>query len=57
MPNNKKPASLIGLVILLISMIASVQANGSFIPDIMMIVAGIIILVSEKSTLNESGHQ
>ncbi len=49
--------SVIGLVIIVIGMVASVQADGSFVPDIVMAVGTIIILVAEKVTLNESAHK
>ena len=50
-------ASIIGLVIVVIGMVASVQADGSFVPDIVMALGTIIILVAEKATINESAHK
>lgn len=49
--------SIIGLVIVVIGMVASVQADGSFMPDIVMALGTIIILVAEKAAINESAHK
>ena len=49
--------SIIGLVIMLLGMIASVQADGSIIPDLVLFAGGIMILVAEKAMVNEGGHQ
>lgn len=48
--------SIIGLVVIVIGMVASVQADGSFLPDIVMALGTIIILVVEKAVINESAH-
>jgi hypothetical protein len=49
--------SIIGLLIVVIGMVASVQADGSFVPDFVMIVGTVIILVAEKAEINESAHK
>ncbi len=49
--------SIIGLVVIVIGMVASVQADGSFLPDIVIALGTIIILVAEKAVINESAHK
>ncbi len=49
--------SIIGLLIVLLGMIYSVQADGSMIPDLMLVIGTVIILFAEKATLNESIHK
>ena len=59
MNTNKEPrvVSIIGLLIVLLGMIYSVQADGSMIPDLMLVIGTVIILFAEKATLNESIHK
>ena len=45
--------SVAGLVILIIGMVYSVQTENHLAPTLMMIVGTIIILVAEKTTLDE----
>ncbi|SCN47180.1 hypothetical protein BAZMOX_00840_5 [methanotrophic endosymbiont of Bathymodiolus azoricus (Menez Gwen)] len=45
--------AIMGMLIIILGMVASVQADGSVIPDIMMLVGLIVVLVAEKSSLNE----
>lgn len=45
--------AIMGMLIIILGMVASVQADGSVIPDIMMLVGLMVVLVAEKSSLNE----
>jgi len=45
--------SVMGLVILIIGMVVSVQTENYLIPTSLMVVGTIIILVAEKTTLDE----
>lgn len=45
--------SVAGLIILIIGMVYSVQTENHLVPTITMIVGTIIILVAEKTTLDE----
>jgi len=56
---NKHPKSIrtvisiMGLIIVIIGMVASVQVENSLIPAAVMILGTIIILVAEKTALDE----
>ena len=56
---NKPPKSIrtvisiMGLIIVIIGMVASVQVENSLIPAAVMILGTIIILVAEKTALDE----
>ena len=45
--------SVMGLLVVIIGMVASVQSGDSMIPPIMIILGTIIILVAEKTRLDE----
>ncbi len=45
--------AIMGMFVILLAMIANVQADGSAIPNIMILVGLVIVLVAEKSSLNE----
>ena len=45
--------SVMGLAVVIIGMVASVQAGDSSVPAVMMILGTIIILVAEKTKLDE----
>jgi len=45
--------SMMGVLVIFIAMVANVQADGSIIPNLMILVGLIIVLVAEKSSLNE----
>ena len=45
--------SVAGLIILIIGMVYSVQTENYLVPTITMIVGTIIILIAEKTTLDE----
>ncbi|MDF1583744.1 MAG: hypothetical protein RQ733_01170 [Methyloprofundus sp.] len=45
--------AIIGMFVILLAMVANVQADGSPIPNIMILVGLAIVLVAEKAALNE----
>jgi len=45
--------AIMGIFVILLAMIANVQADGSAIPNIMIVVGLVIVLVAEKASLNE----
>ncbi len=45
--------AIIGMLVIMLAMVASVQADGSVVPDIMILVGLVIVLAAEKSSLNE----
>ena len=45
--------SIMGMILLIIGMVYSVQTENHIVPTVMMIVGTIIILIAEKTTLNE----
>jgi len=45
--------AIMGMFIIILGMVASVQADGSIIPDIMILLGLVIVLVAEKASLNE----
>jgi len=45
--------AIMGMFVILLAMIANVQADGSVIPNIMIVVGLVIVLVAEKASLNE----
>jgi len=45
--------AIMGMFVILLAMIANVQADGSAIPNIMIVVGLVIVLVAEKASLNE----
>ena len=45
--------AIMGMFVILLAMVANVQADGSVIPNIMIVVGLIIVLVAEKASLNE----
>lgn len=45
--------AIIGMLVIILAMVASVQADGSVTPNVMVLVGLIIVLVAEKSSLNE----
>ena len=48
--------SVMGLIVVLIGMVASIQVENSIVPPAMIIIGTIIILIAEKSTLDERLH-
>ncbi|GFO77212.1 hypothetical protein BPLS_P5526 [Bathymodiolus platifrons methanotrophic gill symbiont] len=45
--------SIMGMILLIIGMVYSVQTEVHIIPTVMMIAGTIVILIAEKTTLNE----
>jgi len=45
--------AIMGMFVILLAMIANVQADGSVIPNLMIVVGLVIVLVAEKASLNE----
>ncbi|NOQ14264.1 MAG: hypothetical protein GQ583_07285 [Methyloprofundus sp.] len=56
---NEKPKgiraviSVAGLVVVIIGMVFSVQTENALVPAVMMILGTIVILIAEKTTLDE----
>jgi len=51
--SSNRLISIMGILVIFISMVANVQADGSIIPNIMILVGLVVVLVAEKSSLNE----
>lgn len=51
--STRSVISVIGLIVVVIGMIASVQVENSFVPPAMIILGTIIILIAEKTRLDD----
>lgn len=48
--------SILGMAIIVVSMVASVQADGSIVPNIMMLVGLGIVLFAVQASVNEGSN-
>ncbi|MCF7971781.1 MAG: hypothetical protein K9L22_11530, partial [Methylococcaceae bacterium] len=51
--SSNRLISIMGILVIFISMVANVQADGSIIPNLMILLGLGIVLFAEKSSLNE----